>query len=76
MQEHDDAQVQAVNDYLFGNWDMNWVGFNYGRDFDLYPLPEQTPTNQFGYPYAEVDGYPLNFYNPAVFAYDYKSQEQ
>lgn len=74
--EHSDAQVQAVNDYLFGNWDMNWVGFNYGRDFDLYPLPEQTPTNQFGYPYAEVDGYPLNFYNPTVFAYDYKSQEQ
>lgn len=73
---HDDAQVQAVNDYLFGNWDMNWVGFNYGRDFDLYPRPEQTPTNQFGYPYAEVDGYPLNFYSSEVFAYDYRSQEQ
>ncbi|MDR1726865.1 MAG: transglutaminase domain-containing protein [Acidobacteriota bacterium] len=73
--EHGDPDVQAVNDYLFGNWEMNWVGFNCGRDFDLYPAPEQTPINNFGYPYAEVDGDPLNFYDPKVFSYDYTSQE-
>lgn len=73
--EHSDANVQAVNDYLFGNWEMNWVGFNYGRDFDLSPDAEQTPINNFGYPYAEVDGDPVNYYEPKVFAYDYQSQE-
>ncbi|MCU8001642.1 MULTISPECIES: transglutaminase-like domain-containing protein [unclassified Shewanella] len=74
--EHNDPAVQAVNDYLFGNWEMNWVGFNYGRDFDLFPTAEQTPLNNFGYPYAEVDGDPVNYYEPKVFAYDYQSTEQ
>ncbi|WP_159565870.1 transglutaminase domain-containing protein [Budvicia diplopodorum] len=73
--EHSDANVQAVNDYLFGNWEMNWVGFNYGRDFDLSPDAEQAPINNFGYPYAEVDGDPVNYYEPKVFVYDYQSQE-
>lgn len=74
--KHDDAGVQAVNDYLFGNWDMNWVGFNYGRDFLLEPQPEMGPLNNFGYPYAEADGDPLDYYDAAAFAYDYQSQEQ
>ena len=73
---HQDAYVQAVNSYLFGNWEMNWVGFNYGRDFELYPATEQGAMNNFGYPYAEVDGDPLNFYDPKVFAYHYVSTEQ
>jgi len=73
--EHGDPAVQAVNDYLFGNWEMNWAGFNFGRDFNLAPEPEQTPLNNFGYPYAEVDGDPLDYYNPDVFSYKYTSQE-
>lgn len=73
--ENSHPDVQAVNKYLFGNWEMNWVGFNYGRDFVLYPTPEQLPINNFGYPYAEVDGDPLNYYDPKVFSYDYQSQE-
>lgn len=73
---HQDPDVQAVNTYLFGNWEMNWVGFNYGRDFELYPATEQGAMNNFGYPYAEVDGDPLNFYDPKVFAYQYVSTEQ
>jgi transglutaminase-like putative cysteine protease len=73
---HQDPDVQAVNTYLFGNWEMNWVGFNYGRDFELYPATEQGAVNNFGYPYAEVDGDPLNFYDPKVFTYHYVSTEQ
>lgn len=73
---HQDPDVQAVNAYLFGNWEMNWVGFNYGRDFELYPATEQGAVNNFGYPYAEVDGDPLNFYDPKVFTYHYVSTEQ
>lgn len=73
---HQDPDVQAVNAYLFGNWEMNWVGFNYGRDFELYPAAEQGAVNNFGYPYAEVDGDPINFYDPKVFTYHYVSTEQ
>ncbi len=73
---HQDADVQAVNAYLFGNWEMNWVGFNYGRDFELYPATEQGAMNNFGYPYAEVDGDPINFYDPKVFSYRYVATEQ
>ncbi|QSX34369.1 transglutaminase domain-containing protein [Shewanella avicenniae] len=74
--KHSDADVQAVNQYLFGNWEMNWVGFNYARDFELSPAPEQGAMNNFGYPYAEVDGDPLNYYDAKAFAYDYRSTEQ
>lgn len=71
----DDADVQAVADYLFGNWEMNWVGYNHGRDFDLYPTPELTPLNNFGYPYAEIGGDPLNFFDPKEFKYEFISKK-
>ncbi|WP_058911415.1 transglutaminase-like domain-containing protein [Entomohabitans teleogrylli] len=74
--ENGDPAVEAVSDYLFGNQEMNWVGFNHGRDFALSPAAEQGDINNFGYPYAEVDGDPLNFYDPAVFSYDYVAVEQ
>ncbi|MBJ3816097.1 transglutaminase family protein [Shimwellia pseudoproteus] len=74
--DNSDPGVKAVNDYLFGNWEMNWVGFNHARDFALSPAAQQGNVNNFGYPYAEVDGDPLNFYDPAAFSYDYVSVEQ
>ncbi|RPH27772.1 transglutaminase family protein [Buttiauxella warmboldiae] len=74
--QNNDPAVKAVNDYLFGNWEMNWVGFNHARDFALFPAAEQGNVNNLGYAYAEVDGDPLNFYDPAAFSYDYVSTEQ
>lgn len=73
--EHADPAVQYVDEYLFGNWEMNWIGYNFGRDFEVYPATEQGSMNNFGYPYAEVDGDPLNFYDPKTFKYNYESQE-
>lgn len=73
--EHADPAVQYIDEYLFGNWEMNWIGFNFGRDFEVYPATEQGSMNNFGYPYAEVDGDPLNFYDPKTFKYSYESQE-
>ncbi|MBE2985393.1 transglutaminase domain-containing protein [Campylobacter sp. RM9344] len=70
-----DTKLAQIRDYLFGNWEMCWIGFNYGRDFDLKPLAEQRPINNFGYPYAEVDGNTLDYYNPKEFSYDYVSKE-
>lgn len=70
-----DAKMNLVREYLFGNWEMCWVGFNYGRDFVLKPEPEQHPINNFGYPYAEADGNSADYYNPKEFSYSYSSQE-
>ncbi|QIW15320.1 hypothetical protein A4G20_02700 [Pasteurellaceae bacterium RH1A] len=70
-----DPAVQETAKYLFGNWEANWVGFNHGRDFDLYPQPELTPLNNFGYPYAEIGGDPLNSFDPKAFKYDYISKK-
>lgn len=69
-----DPDTQAVSNYLFGNWEMNWVGYNYARDFDLYPMPEITPLNNFGYPYAEIGGDPLNSFDPKEFGYEFKAK--
>ena len=71
----EDKETQAVANYLFGNWEANWVGFNHARDFALYPTPELTPLNNFGYPYAEVGGEPLNSFNAKEFGYEFISKE-
>src|SRR5258706_10217040 len=47
----DSDKVKAVRERLFGNWEMNWVGFNYARDFTLPQGPRrqarpQTETNR------------------------------
>lgn len=39
----EDEGTKAVSDYLFGNWEANWMGFNHARDFNLYPMPELAP---------------------------------
>ena len=31
----DSDKVKALRERLFGNWEMNWVGFNCARDFTL-----------------------------------------
>ncbi|HEH9733234.1 TPA: transglutaminase [Pasteurella multocida] len=68
--------TQAVSNYLFGNWEMNWIAYNHARDFDLYPMPEIAPLNNFGYPYAEVGGDPLNSFDPKAFGYEFKAQQR
>ncbi len=72
---NDDSKLAKIREYLFGNWEMCWIGFNYGRDFTLSPRPAQFPINNFGYPYGEVDGNTLNYYSPKDFSYDYRSKE-
>lgn len=70
-----DKETQAVADYLFGNWEANWMGYNHARDFDLYPQAELTPINNFGYPYAEIGGDPLNSYDAKAFGYEFISTQ-
>ncbi|CAD7287358.1 hypothetical protein LMG7974_00256 [Campylobacter majalis] len=72
---NDSEKLTIIRDYLFGNWEMCWIGFNYGRDFVLKPEPEQSPINNFGYPYAETDGNVANYYSPKDFSYEYEAVE-
>jgi transglutaminase-like putative cysteine protease len=46
--------------YFFGAHDENRVEFTRGRDLALTPRQQGPPLNYFIYPYAEVDGQPLD----------------
>lgn len=73
---NEDAKIKELKSYLFGSWEMCWFGFNTARDFILSPQPEQSPLNNFGYAYGEVDGNVLNYYEPNEFSYSYESIER
>ena len=49
----DSDKVMALRERLFGNWEMNWVGFNYARDFTLAGQKDG-PIGFLMYPYAET----------------------
>ena len=51
----DSDKVRALRERLFGNWEMNWVGFNYARDFTL-PAQKEGPIGFLMYPQAETPG--------------------
>ena len=72
---YSDKRVQELKEKYIHSWEMNWMGFNWGRDFILSPKPEQFPINMLGYPYGEVDGDVLDYYSPKDFAYKITSQE-
>lgn len=40
-----------------------------GRDITLSPAQNDEELNYFGYPYGEVDGSALDFYDPENFSY-------
>ncbi|MGH9759641.1 MAG: transglutaminase-like domain-containing protein, partial [Blastocatellia bacterium] len=47
-------------DYFFGALDTNRIMFSMGRDIRLNPPQKGDLLNYFVYPYAELDGKPLN----------------
>lgn len=64
-----DAKTKVYRDYFWGGIDPYRVVIAHGRDVVLNPPQEGPPLNTFGYPYAEVGGLPINFYDPASFVY-------
>lgn len=53
-------QAKPLREYYFGAVDENRIAFGTGRDIVLNPPQSGEPLNYFMYPYAEVDGKPLN----------------
>ena len=70
----DSDKVKALRESLFGNWEMNWVGFNYARDFTL-PGQQDGPIGFLMYPYAETPQGRKDSLDPDTFSYRITSQE-
>lgn len=66
-----DAKVAAIRDYLFGNWEMNWMAFNYDHDIVL-PGSTLGADGKIGflmYPQGEVGKLRLDSLDPEQFRY-------
>lgn len=62
-------EAQKVKDYYWGQWDEKRVEYSHGRDITLSPAQDGPALNDFGYPYAEVDGDAIDYYTPSTFVY-------
>lgn len=65
----DDPEALEKKEYFWGGWDSQRVQLSAGRDLTLVPAQDEGPLNDFGYPYAEVDGAAVDFYDPENFSY-------
>ena len=77
LEEHaaiDSDKIRGLREYLFGHWEMNWVGYNYARDFQL-PGQQYGPLGFFMYPYAETKDGSKDSLDPATLAYSISSVE-
>jgi len=71
-----DPETAELRRYFWGGWDAYRIKLALGRDIILNPAQAGPPLNTFGYPYAEVGGKPLNFYDPTTFKYKITSTRQ
>jgi transglutaminase-like putative cysteine protease len=68
-------RIAELRDYFWGGIDAYRFQLASGRDLVLNPLQAGEPLNTFGYPYAEVGGKPLDFYEPQNFSYRFSFKE-
>jgi len=69
-----DPQIIELRKRLFGYWEMNWVGFNSARDFDLNPKASAS-LPYLMYPYAEFGTMVLDGRDPGDFKFLLSSRE-
>ena len=63
-------EAQKYREYYFGAVDEFRITLQRsGRGVKLLPLQESGPLNYFMYPYAEIDGEPLDYLDPKTFSY-------
>lgn len=69
-------QAESYREYFFGAVDEYRIVLERsGRGLKLLPLQEGGPLNYLMYPYAEVDGKPLDFLDPEEFGYSVHFRE-
>ncbi|MDD2733649.1 MAG: transglutaminase-like domain-containing protein [Desulfuromonadaceae bacterium] len=71
-----DQKTKEYSSYFWGGIDAYRVVLARGRDLILNPVQAGAPLNTFGYPYAEVGGKPVDFYDPKTFTYRYTFKEK
>jgi len=64
-----DPKTKEYREYFWGGIDPYRVVISKGRDLKLNPPQNGAPLNTFGYPYAEIGGKAVDFYNPSGFVY-------
>jgi transglutaminase-like putative cysteine protease len=74
--ELNDPRTAEYRRYFWGGIYAYRVVLARGRDLQLEPPQAGKPLNTFGYPYAEVGGVPLDFYDPKGFTYRYTYREK
>ena len=74
--ELNDSKGKEFREYFWGGIDAYRVVLAIGRDLVLNPPQSGTPLNTFGYPYAEVGGKVIDFYQPKRFIYKYSFKEK
>ncbi len=70
----DHPKVLQARAKLFGQWEMNWVGFNTANDVHLQPSPGES-LNFFMYPYAQTAGGKPDSLDPQNFRFQMTSRE-
>ena len=74
--EKKDVKTKEYREYFWGGIDAYRVVIAYGRDLLLNPPQAGQPLNTFGYPYAEIGGKAVDFYQPKSFVYRYTFREK
>jgi transglutaminase-like putative cysteine protease len=72
----ENTKTKEYREFFWGGIDPYRVVIAKGRDVVLNPAQSGQPLNTFGYPYAEVGGKALDFYNPKGFVYSYRFREK
>lgn len=73
--EKDSAEAQESKEYYWGNCDEKRCQLTEGRDLTLAPAQSDGKLNMFGYPYAEVNGKHIDYYDTKNFRYTYAFKE-
>ncbi|MBU5637606.1 transglutaminase domain-containing protein [Geomonas sp. Red69] len=71
-----DAKTREYREYFWGGIDPYRFKIASGRDLVLNPPQAGAPLNTFGYPYAEVGGKVLDWYDPKGFSYRINFKEK
>jgi transglutaminase-like putative cysteine protease len=72
----ENPKTKEYREFFWGGIDPYRLVIAQGRDVVLSPAQSGQPLNTFGYPYAEIGGKALDFYNPKGFVYSYLFKEK
>ncbi|MES2354514.1 MAG: transglutaminase-like domain-containing protein [Pseudomonadota bacterium] len=70
----DHEKVVKAREFLFGNWEMNWLAYNYAHDVAL-PKSSRKAVGYLMYPQCETTEGSLDSLDPDNFKYEMTSRE-